>query len=461
MKKFIYLATEFKEATRRVNRADKKQINSRYTHTRMNEKIRSYIKKINILNDNKDIEGNFILWSFVKLFASIGRLNQAAAALTYNTLFAIVPIMALMLFTASTMGYADTFEHAVRGIFNMETGLSEEILSFTQSYLDYAHSDYWLGAIAGVCFLLYSLFSIYQTIDETFNSLWNLKGRSIKKQLKIFFFTLLIPVIAIILLIVWISISSIFKGGILREINITLLTTGLYIAVLFALYKFIPKVKVRTKYAAISATVCGITFALMQFSASYIWGLFNGFRNIYGSLANILIMLLWVYFSWMICLIGSRWNYLLQESKLVNQKNKYKAISQKYRKFLCLLVLARCEKMAADTADGTFDPLNVATAMSARYKLPAHITMEMVDEMSRIGIITEDEWENKKINEAFDCCTINDMIDALDTTGYNEFATNIAFNAHQRSKERMLWDYMNDKERKDAERYDKPLSTLL
>ena len=75
----------------------------------MKEKAKRYIRKIITLNDNREIGGNFILWSFIKLFANIGKLSQAAAALTYHTLFAAVPIIALMLATSTFMGYGDAF----------------------------------------------------------------------------------------------------------------------------------------------------------------------------------------------------------------------------------------------------------------------------------------------------------------------------------------------------------------
>ena len=160
----------------------------------MREKAKKYIRKIIKLNDNREIGGNFILWSFIKLFANIGKLSQAAAALTYHTLFAAVPIIALMLAASTFMGYGDAFKEIIGEVFADNKELAAEALTFAESYLANARTGYWLGAIAGGTVLLYSLFSIFITIDTTFNLLWEMNGRSIKQLLQIFFFVLLIYV---------------------------------------------------------------------------------------------------------------------------------------------------------------------------------------------------------------------------------------------------------------------------
>ncbi len=426
---------------------------------RIAERAKKIIRTFNILNDNRDIGNNFILWSFIKLFASLGKLTQAAAALTYHTLFAIVPILALMLATAVLMGYGDAFKDVVQEIFSNQEGLAKEMLVFTESYLENARTGYWLGAIAGFSVLLYSLFSIFQTIDETFNSLWEMKGHSLKNQLKVFFFTLLIPVALILLLAIRASVSAYFEGGILSEVNFMLASTSAYVLTLFASYKFIPKVHVRTRYAAISATVCGITFAIMQYFGAFILGLFTSYHNIYGKLAGILLLLLWIYFSWIICLVGSRWNYLLQESKRLDQKNRFRAASHNYHKFLKLLVIARCEEDTMRKGDGTFDSLMVADAMAERYDLPQHITMEILETLTRIGIIIVDDEENYQLSPEYRTYTVRRLVGSLDSIGDNDYAAHIT--AEAGSKERALWEFINDKEGKGGDRFDNTLDYLL
>ena len=424
----------------------------------MREKAKKYIRKIIKLNDNREIGDDFILWSFIKLFANIGKLSQAAAALTHHTLFAAVPIIALMLAASTFMGYGDAFKEIIGEVFADNKELAAEALTFAESYLANARTGYWLGAIAGGTVLLYSLFSIFITIDTTFNLLWEMNGRSIKQLLQIFFFVLLIPIGGIVLLAIRVSVASYFEGGVLREANLILLSTSIYVLGLFLSYKLIPKVTVKTKYAAISAAFCGITFAIMQYSAAYILGFFNSYQNIYGNLAGVLIMLLWVYFSWTLCLAGSRWNYLLQESQRLDQENQFRAVSHNYRKFLTLLVLAQCEAGTNGEEEGSFAPKGVAETMAERYNMPQHITMEIIDNLTDIGILFIDIEERHVISPSHRHCTINELIERIDTDGSTGFASQIAANE---GKERELWEYINDKQRRNASRFDKPLNSLL
>ena len=169
-------------------------------------------------------------------------------------------------------------------------------------------------------------------------------------------------------------------------------------------------------------------------------------------------MLLWVYFSWTLCLAGSRWNYLLQESQRLDQENQFRAVSHNYRKFLTLLVLAQCEAGTNGEEEGSFAPKGVAETMAERYNMPQHITMEIIDNLTDIGILFIDIEDRHAISPSHRHCTINELIERIDTDGSTGFASQIAANE---GKERELWEYINDRQRRDASRFDKPLNSLL
>ena len=61
---------------------------------RILERANKIIRMFNILSDDREIGNNLILWSFIKMYSSLYRLKQAAAALTYHTLFAAVQLSA-------------------------------------------------------------------------------------------------------------------------------------------------------------------------------------------------------------------------------------------------------------------------------------------------------------------------------------------------------------------------------
>lgn len=407
----------------------------------MRNRIKTTAQKLRLLYRDREIGSNLILWSFIKFITGPQKVKQAAAALTYHTLFAIVPVMAMMIAVANIMGYGEAFREKVEVLFVGQEGIADEILKFVDMYLGNADTNYMYGAIVGLAFLLYSVFSIFQTIDVSFNSLWELKEHSLKKQIKVFMFILLIPFVSIVLLAIWMSISSFFEGkGLFHEANIFVLTTCIYIAALFVAYKFIPNTKVDIRHAAISATFCGIVFAIMQYSASLILGLFGSYRNIYGNLASLMIFILWIYFSWTICLAGSRWNYLLQEGNRLDADNKFKRLSHNYYKFLTMLTIAKCKEAILNSEDKSFTIKEIAGIMNATYGISLHTASKIMYTMERKEIIRANENERYILSEEFGQENEMELIGILDRAGNNN-AGEIEPKLSEKEKE--LWKRIN------------------
>ena len=410
----------------------------------MRNRIKTTAQKLKLLYEDREIGGNLVLWSFIKFLTGPNKVKQAAAALTYHTLFALVPVMAMMIAVANLMGYGQAFREKVEVFFAGQENIANELLKFVDMYLGNTDTNYLFGAIVGLAFLLYSVFSIFQTIDESFNSLWELKEHSFKKQIKVFLLVLLIPFVSILLLAIWMSISSFFDGkGLFHEVNIFMLTTCIYIAVLFIAYKFIPNTKVNIRHAAISATFCGIVFAIMQYSASLILGLFGNYKNIYGNLASLMIFILWIYFSWTICLAGSRWNYLLQEGNRLDAENKFKRLSHNYYKFLTMLAIAKCKEMTKESESKTFTIKEIAAEMSATYGISVHAATKIMYTMERKGIIAADNNDRYSLCNEFMQDSETQLIDILDRAGNNDVKE---IEQHLNEQEKELWQKINGAE---------------
>lgn len=425
---------------------------------RIIERANKIIRIFNILSDDRDIGNNLILWSFIKMYSSLYRLKQAAAALTYQTLFAAVPVMALMVAVANKMGYGEMFKQQIQDFFISNSAISSGLLSFTESYLSNTNTSHWLSAAISLSVLLYSVFSIFQTIDNTFNSLWNLKGHSIKQQLKVFIFILMLPVLFIILLVVGLSVSSYFGDGIIKAANALLITIATIVFALFLAYKFIPGTKVDVKYAAISAGACGFVLSMVLYFGLMVLETFTNLQNVYGGLASVLLFLIWINLSWTICLAGSRWNYLLQEGKRIDMENKFKKVSHNYKKFITILMMAHANKLFR--IFGRFAQQDLINVMNDKYNLPAHITVGAIEELCHKGIIYEDDYTDDifYFNEQFAKCKLLTILDELDTYGDNWHTMQMTSDAHMVGKEAELWQYINEGKCEDKSVFDIPLS---
>jgi membrane protein len=255
----------------------------------------------------------------------------------------------------------------------------------------------------------------------------------------------MVPFVGTIALALWISISSYFAtNSIFHEVNVLVLTSCLYVAVMFLAYKFIPNTKVETKYALRSAIVCGITFGLLQYFGFLIMGMFGSYRNVYGDLASLMLFILWIYFSWTICLAGSRWNYLLQEGMRLDMENKFKRVSHNYRKFITILTIVNANKL--NSLFGNLIQQDLVNVMNNKYNLPAHITVGIVDELRHKGILCEDEYTDGLFffKESIAEMSLLALVEKFDTYGDNSNAMEMTSDAHMIGKEAELWQYINE-----------------
>ena len=418
--------------------------------------IHRFIKRSAVKYYRKMSEYRFT-WSIIKLVESFSRLQLSSAALTYHTLFAIVPIMSLMIAIAKGLGYDELFEQLIKRIFKGQEVISESLLMYANSYLNNTKVTMWLGVGIGLLLLLYSVFSIFSTIDSTFNMLWNESGRSFKKLLKTFAIVLVMPFVVVLALVLWFSVSTIFNGTIVEEINILIVSVASYVLILFAAYKYIPKAKVKTRYAAISAGVCGSIFALMQYFSYYIISMFN-YGDIYGKLASLMIFLLLIYFTWTVCLAGSKWNYFLQKADEQERENEYKAVNHLYHKFLCILIIERIESLHPFSS--RFTAAAIAENAEREYQLPAHLTLEIIKYLKAKRVLFGDRNDTLYMSKRFCGRTIGQILDELDTAGRNSDVIETLKEIHSNATLNHLWCVING-ETDERSILDAPVRGLL
>ena len=418
--------------------------------------IHRFIKRSAVKYYRKMSEYRFT-WSIIKLVESFSRLQLSSAALTYHTLFAIVPIMSLMIAIAKGLGYDELFEQLIKRIFKGQEVISESLLMYANSYLNNTKVTMWLGVGIGLLLLLYSVFSIFSTIDSTFNMLWNESGRSFKKLLKTFAIVLVMPFVVVLALVLWFSVSTIFNGTIVEEINILIVSVASYVLILFAAYKYIPKAKVKTRYAAISAGVCGSIFALMQYFSYYIISMFN-YGDIYGKLASLMIFLLLIYFTWTVCLAGSKWNYFLQKADEQERENEYKAVNHLYHKFLCILIIERIESLHPFSS--RFTAAAIAENAEREYQLPAHLTLEIIKYLKAKRVLFGDRNDTLYMSKRFCGRTIGQILDELDTAGRNSDVIETLKEIHSNATLNHLWCVINE-ETDERSILDAPVRGLL
>ena len=254
----------------------------------------------------------------VKFFTA-KRVMAKASALTYSTLLAIVPILAVVFAIARGFGYNKYIEVWFRDLLASQPQAAEVIIGWVNSYLVHTQSGLFLGV--GLIFMLYTVLMLVSNIEETFNEIWLVNSsrsiyRSFTNYLAAFFLFPIFIVVTTGFSVVLTTLASsmpdvLMLGTVVRRL-LSLLPYVLLSALFFGLYVSMPNTHVDWHCAIVPGIVAGVGIQWLQlfYVHSQIW--VTGYNAIYGSFAALPLFMLWVQISWTICLFGAEMTYANQ-----------------------------------------------------------------------------------------------------------------------------------------------------
>lgn len=220
------------------------------------------------------------------------KVMTKAAALTYSTLFAIVPILALIFAVARGFGFENIVTSLLQNGIIGENESLNAVMQFIDGYMQYVSSGAFIGI--GLLFLLFSVYSLADGIESNLNAIWHVKkSRGMGRKITDYFSLILLIPIGIICL----SGLSVLASSILSRMQGFQLLGGFVQFLVFALpylvagliftgfYIFMPNTKVKFKYAIIPGFIAGCLFQILQ--QLYFKGQLSlsSYNQIYGGFA--------------------------------------------------------------------------------------------------------------------------------------------------------------------------------
>jgi len=259
-----------------------------------------------------------ILFLTIRFFTT-KRVMTQASALTYSTLLAMVPVLAVIFAIARGFGYNKYIEIWFRDALSSQPQVADTLAGFVNSYLIHTQSGIFLGV--GLLFMLYTVLMLVNNIEETFNEIWQVSNarpimRSLTNYMAMFFVVPIIIVVSMGLSIFMATIANKMSGIMLLGPAMRLLldfSPYLLLSLLFIwLYVYMPNTDVKLKSAIVPGILSGIAMQLLQlfYIHSQIW--VTGYNAIYGSFAALPLFMLWLQISWTICLFGAQLTFTNQ-----------------------------------------------------------------------------------------------------------------------------------------------------
>lgn len=248
-------------------------------------------------------------WRFIRYiwesFAA-DSCQTTAAALTYQTLFAVVPLL--------------TVTYAAFNAFPSMRGLSERVESFIfnniipenvsvvkEYLLSFSEQARNLGG-PSVGLLALTAFLMLFTIERTFNEIWRVK--EFRHGMQRFFMywvvlTLALPFMGISLVITgYIETLPFIIDVQDSTATLHLVPIILNTSVFTMVYAVVPYCTVPWRHAAIGGLSIAVIFEIATMIFASTMALFD-FEAIYGTFAAVPLFLLWIYVCWTIVLLGA------------------------------------------------------------------------------------------------------------------------------------------------------------
>ncbi len=360
-----------------------------------------------------------------------GEYPRQATALTYYTLFAIVPMAALFFGIAKGFSLEVKLKEFLYSKFSEQEEILNWIYRFAETTLNEA-SGGWIAGI-GVIFLLATVIMLASNIEDTFNMIWYLpQKRNIIQKVRNYLAILVVtpfmliiaggaPVIEKTLHNALESHGSFAVSGLHTLLNYaTELIPFAAIWLIFSLiYCFVPNTRVRFKSAVIAAFLAGAAFYILQSSLMFLQVMLAKYNTIYGSFAIVPLFLIWMQWSWLIILFGAETAFVHQNANSGRFDREGRECSRRVRK-IYLLAITRYICRSYEQCKGAA----AEEELIRELRLTRYAAGDFLEELCRSGIIVQLESmpeEGRRFVPAIPCARLTPVkvMEMLDIAGDN------------------------------------------
>ena len=316
-------------------------------------------------------------------------LQVHACALTYQTLLAIVPALALIFAIGRGFGFQNLLETQILEHVPAQQQALSTAFGFVDSYLSQYSEGMFVGV--GILFLLWTLISLISNVENVFNKVWGVKnGRTLWRKLTDYTaICLILPVLLICSSGIMVTMSGALKALIPGAFNTPIiqvvgdLLSVMLVWLFFAgSYMLFPNTKVKFTNALMAGIMAGTGYVILQwlFVSGQIY--VTRYNAIYGSFAFLPLLLIWLQLVWMITLSGAVVCFSSQNIFDYNFSDEVARISPDYRWTVTVAVMAiiisRFNKQKSP-----FTPHQIAVG----YDLPITLVSEAAHKLEEANLV--------------------------------------------------------------------------
>ena len=256
-----------------------------------------------------------------------------ASSLAYTTLFALVPVSALVFAIFGSSGF-NIGEQDLRRMLEqflppsdnkLLLDLQQEVFSRLSSF---AESVRALGNVS-LAVLIFTGIALLNTIESTLNQVWRVTSNlSIISKIISFWAVITLGPLLIALSFYWYSRVSSHAVGLIygspaaQLLDLAIPVGAIWAALTLLFYK-LPAAQVSMRDAALGAFIGAVLFELMKRGFAYYVGISSTYSAFYGALVSIPLFLFWLYLIWVVILYGAEISYQAGSIEILHGLRKY------------------------------------------------------------------------------------------------------------------------------------------
>lgn len=238
-------------------------------------------------------------------------LFQAAGSLAYTTAFALVPLAVVVLGVLSAFPvFRDLSGQLVDYVLSNFVPSAADAI---EARLDKLSENTSKLTAAGTVALVISLLVTLNSVESTFNRIWRVASARPRLSRYLVYWTVL--TLGTLLAAASLSVSARFfamklfvettQGQWIANFSLGMAPVLIELAVVVLAYRVVPHHTVKWRHAIAGAVLAVALLELVKAGLGLYLGSFEGYQNLYGAMAFIPILMLWIFLGWVAILLGA------------------------------------------------------------------------------------------------------------------------------------------------------------